>query len=159
MNFESIKKVFSSPYEVVLFLVFLAFYILPITIPGWLSVWINSSIGLAIIVMVTIYMFLYYSPILGISTIIVAYEILRRSSIVQHNNYATQPYKFPIEEKTTDTISRNVNEVFVPFSDNSLEEEVISKDMPIGQSPMIDILDNQTSFLPVVSKTHGSSSV
>jgi len=149
-----------TPIEIVIFLAFLAFLLMPTSIPTCISLWINSSIGLGLVVIITTYMFFYYSPILGIFTIVVAYELLRRASIPQYNNYAVQLDTKPIEETVANTISTVVSDSYVPFSDKSLEEEVISKDAPVGQSAVLNFVDTTVSFVPIAAKNiNGSSAI
>ena len=164
MNFSSIKKML-SPLEILIFVVFMVFVIVPINIPTEMSVWINSSIGLGIIVILTIYMFFYFSPILGIFTIYVAYELLRRASVIHYNNYAIQQdYNEQQNYNQPDTISEDSLSVVgkslgTTILDSSLEEEVIITQAPVGQSTFINLVDNTTSYSPVSAKMEGTSSI
>ena len=83
MKFDFLKSV--SPLEIFLFIVFVVYILFPINTPDFLIPIINSSFGLAIILIITLSLFFYTTPILAILSILVAYEIIRRSCNSKNN--------------------------------------------------------------------------
>lgn len=78
MKFDFLKSI--SPLEIILFIVFVIYILFPIKTPNVLIPFINSSFGLALILIATLYLFFYTTPILAILAILVAYELIRRSN-------------------------------------------------------------------------------
>jgi len=96
-------------------------------------------------------MLFYTTPILGVLTIFVAYELLRRSSnglsrakvpIVRHT--PSQPKK--------DMEMKKMN----PTVEVTLEEEVINKMAPVGKSTVSEKVVG-SSYKPVNNKLEGAS--
>jgi hypothetical protein len=151
MKFPSINSV--SPLEVVLFVVFLLYLIFPIPTPAFLIPYVNTNLGIAVIVILAIYMLLYTTPILGVLTLIVAYELLRRSS-----NGLVRP-KVPLVRHTPSQPRKDKEMAQLnPTKEISLEEEVVNQMAPVGQSPVLgEVLD--TPFKPRQEKLEGVSAV
>ena len=151
MKFPSINSV--SPLEVVLFVVFLLYLIFPIPTPAFLIPYVNTNLGIAVIVILAIYMLLYTTPILGVLTLIVAYELLRRSS-----NGLVRP-KVPLVRHTPSQPRKDKEMAQLnPTKEISLEEEVVNQMVPVGQSPVLgEVLD--TPFKPRQEKLEGVSAV
>ena len=78
MKLPSLNSV--SHLEVVLFVIFLLYLIFPIPTPFMIKPYINSNIGMALVILITLYMLFYTTPILGILAVFVAYVLLYRSS-------------------------------------------------------------------------------
>ena len=105
---------------------------------------------------VTISLFLYTSPILGVLYIFVVYEVLRR------NHYSAPASQIPIgtmqmatrvpksvpTQQEKDLELRAMN----PSNGKSLEEEVIEVKAPIGKSDLTSALV-QSSVQPVAEKS------
>ena len=151
MKFPSINSV--SPLEVVLFVVFLLYLIFPIPTPAFLIPYVNTNLGIAVIVILAIYMLLYTTPILGVLTLIVAYELLRRSS-----NGLVRP-KVPLVRHTPSQPRKDKEMAQLnPIKEISLEEEVVNQMAPVGQSPVLgEVLD--TPFKPRQERLEGVSAV
>jgi len=141
----------ASPLEIVLFVVFLLYLLFPIPTPAFLIKYVNTNISIALIVIIALYMLFYTTPILGVLTIFVAYELLRRSSnglsrakvpIVRHT--PSQPKK--------DMEMKKMN----PTVEVTLEEEVINKMAPVGKSTVSEKVVG-SSYKPVNNKLEGAS--
>jgi hypothetical protein len=98
-------------------------------------------------------MLLYTTPILGVLTLIVAYELLRRSS-----NGLVRP-KVPLVRHTPSQPRKDKEMAQLnPTKEISLEEEVVNQMAPVGQSPVLgEVLD--TPFKPRQEKLEGVSAV
>lgn len=66
--------------ESVLLVVFIIYLIFPIHTPHFVAPYIESPLGMIVILCVAIYLFVYSSPVLAVLFLFVAYELLRRSS-------------------------------------------------------------------------------
>jgi hypothetical protein len=141
-----------SPLEIFLFVLFLVYLVFPVPTPKMLSPWIDSSIGMVIIFMVTLYLFFYTNPILGILSVFVAYELLRRSSLIMARTSIVM--NTPSQErKDVQLQDMNPPPIFFP----TLEEEVVSQMAPLGVSD--PSVYQASSFKPVSDKLSGGSVV
>ena len=139
-----------SPLEIAVLVIFVIYIIFPFKTPAFLSGTVNTPIGLVVLLVVTLYLFFYINPILGIVYIFVAYELIRRSSLVRKgssDNYMVR--SSPSEVQRASEMSQ-MNPVRVV----SLEEDVITKMAPsqIFHDNTID-----TGFKPVTERVVGAS--
>jgi len=140
-----------STLDYILIALFVLFLILQIEIPAFLAEMIDTPVGIATVIIVALYMFLYTNPILGVLSLIVAYEILRRSS-KKTGRYALTQY-LPTQT-TRDTEMRAMN----PVKKVTLEEDIVAKMAPIGVSNQSgEVID--TPFRPVSEETHSASAL
>ena len=131
----------------ILFVIYLIFDIYP---TESMAQYIDTPIGMASILIITLYMFVSFSPILGVIALFVAYEVIRRSAKI-NNRVAIIQYTPTQERKNAELKEMN------PVEATTLEEEMVATMAPIGQSNMISY---QTSeFKPVAQDTHGASSI
>ena len=135
-----------SPLEIFLFILFLVYLVFPVPTPPMLSSLVDSSIGMLVVFMVTVYLFFYTNPILGVLSIFVAYELLRRSSIVGKIIMNTPQRNVELKEM-------NPPPIYFP----TLEEEVVSQMAPIGKSEAS--VYQSSSYKPVCDKLTGGSVV
>lgn len=154
---DVLKKLSSK--EMIVMISFILYIILPVQTPSSLIPLINSYIGLIAIFAITVALFVYTTPVLGILFVFVAYELLRRSSIVQpaylEEKTLTQymPDSEPVsfvsqEQKDSDLAKMN------PEQPRSLEEDVVSSSIStIGNGFSF----TSTSFLPVAEDVGGAS--
>jgi hypothetical protein len=153
MNILELKKF--GVLDIVLLALFVIYVVFPIPTPQWLVPYIDSPIGMLVLFTVTVSLFVYRSPILGVLYIFVAYELLRRnhyvppaSPIVADTQYSANrvPQKIPNQsEKNAELNMLN------PPQPLTLEEEIVAKDAPIGVSQLP--VGMQTSFLPSNDKS------
>lgn len=142
MKFDFLKSV--SPLEIILFIVFVMYILFPIKTPDFLIPIINSSFGLALILIATLSIFFYTTPILAILAILVAYEIIRRSNVttVQKPTMHYSTYTAPTQEKK-DNKMLEMN----PIKVETLEEEVVHQMAPVGKSDPSTYIE--TSYKPI----------
>jgi hypothetical protein len=153
MNILQLKKF--GVFDIILLALFVIYVVFPVPTPQWLVPFIDSPFGMVLIFAVAVSLFVYRSPVLGVLFIFVAYELLRRnhyvapaSPIVAETKYSANrvPQKIPTQsEKNTELQSMN------PPQLRTLEEEVISKESPVGVSQLPVGLE--TSFHPANDKT------
>ena len=143
-------KFLQTPFQYFLLILFVLYLILPIETPFILSNLLNSPLGMIILFLITIALFVYVNPILGILYIFVAYEILRRSNQVSGKSaYITYT---PTQTKKDDQMQK-----MNPPKEITLEETIIEKMSPIGKSEPLEYIN--TTFKPVSDKIHGASEV
>ena len=152
MKLPSMNKV--SPLEVILFVIFLLYLVFPIPTPAFLIPIINTNISLGIIIILTLYMLFYTTPILGVLTVFVAYELLRRSSNGLVQNTPTAQH-VPVQPKK-DKEMKEMN----PPKQVSLEESIVNQMAPIGKGlNKGDGAFVESSFKPVSDKLDWGSMV
>lgn len=140
-----------SSLEIVALVIFVLYIIFPFRTPSFLIGVINTPVGLVTILIITLFLFFYTNPILGVVYIFVAYELIRRSSLVSSgaaDNYIVRSSPSEIQKAAEMTVMNPVHVV-------SLEEDVISKMAP-AQVFHQDLGIN-TGFKPVVEKVKDAS--
>ena len=139
-----------SPLEIAALVIFVIYIIFPFKTPAFLLGTVNTPIGLVVLLIVTLYLFFYTNPILGVVYIFVAYELIRRSSLVRRgsaDNYMVR--------SSPSEIQRAVEmEQMNPVRNVTLEEDVISKMAPaqVFHENTID-----SGFKPVAERVVGAS--
>ena len=147
---EIIKKLKITDW--VLIVLFIAFIVAPISIPGPLSVWIDHPLGVAVLLLLTIYLF-YIHPIVGVLFIWVAYELVHRASKVSHT-------KIPIMNYTNPTSQQQLQKEILEtqtVQPLSLEEETVVQYGVYETNPVLT--HYETSFHPIYDYTHNASPV
>jgi len=140
-----------SPIEITALVVFVIYIIFPFRTPSFLVGIVNTPLGLLVILVVTLFLFLYTNPILGVVYIFVAYELIRRTSLVKTgvpDNHIVRSSQSE-NQKTAQMVQMN------PVRTLTLEEDVISKMAPVqvfNSDPAIN-----TGFKPVVEKVKNAS--
>lgn len=162
--------------EMVLLLLFIIYIMFPIATPDVMKPIFSSAVGLLLLFAVTVSLFVYTNPILGILYIFVAYELIRRSSIGA--NYMNTPNAERIgkesrrvhfegeqipEQPASTVPDHNPLEIVLPrapeapnsFAYKSLEEEIVDVRAPVGKSDPIQIASS--TFQPVASNVKNAS--
>jgi uncharacterized membrane protein (DUF485 family) len=121
MKFDSFTKSLSS-LEIVTLVIFIIYVVFPFRTPQFLSGTVNTPIGLIIVLVVTLYLFFYTNPILGVVYIFVAYELLRRSSLAKRGGNDSYMIKYTPDEATRKSNMIKMN----PPVSHTLEEEIVS---------------------------------
>ena len=85
----------------VLFVVYLVFDIHP---TNSMAKYIDTPMGMAATLLVTLYMFMSFSPILGVISLFVAYEVVRRSALI--NNRVAMIQYTPTQTRKTRNLPR-----------------------------------------------------
>lgn len=174
MKLNAFKR-FTVP-EIILLIVFIVYILFPIATPHWLKPMVNSSLGIMVMFALCISLFIYTNPSLGIVSVFVAYEMMRRSAVgINYMNTpsvdmagevsarAEQP---PQHQPTShaDIIRAPLNIVPEPaeepphrFAYQTLEEEVILRRAPIGVSEPLQM--TSSSFQPITSDLKNASLV
>lgn len=137
-------------------LIFFIYLIFPFETPAPLAKLIDSPIGILIIFCVCVYLFVNENIILAFLYLFVAYELFRRSSIVNHVPAASSQYVPRMTEvKKRDTELKKMNEPLHV----SLEEQMIAERAPLGISTVSEYEYTETGFRPLTEKTISGSSI
>ena len=140
------------PVEMVFFVIFVLYIIFPIKTPDMLAPYIDSSLGMVALFCITVALFVYSNPVLGVLYIFVAYEVVRRSSGAAGNQRAVI-MKYTPSQAEKDVDLRNMN----PSVAKTVEEEVIEVRAPIGKPLPTEYV--VTTFKPVSEDLTGASLV
>ena len=141
-----------SPLEVVLFVVFIFYLVFPISTPMVAKPFINTNIGMTVVIIMTLYLLLYTTPVLGILTVFVGYELLRRSSTGNEINPSVSLVKNTPAQTQKNKKMAKMN----PPKELSLEEETINNHAPVGKSGFPEVYV-ESSFKPVSDNVLGAS--
>jgi hypothetical protein len=147
MKFPFLQKNI-SPIEIVLAIIFVIYLALPIETPSNLGPIIDSPVGYLVMFCFTIYLFLHAHPVLGVLSVFVAYELIRRSSVFTGTNSYMQ---YTPNQTVKDKELHDMN----PPQDRTLEEDVVEKMAPISGTPSTAFID--TGFKPTSEAVHGAS--
>jgi predicted membrane protein len=140
---QSLKSI-----EIFALLLFILFIIFPFKIPFMIANIFDSSFGIILLFIVAIYLFFYTNPMLGIIFILVAYELIRRSSKITGGNYI-------VRDNTTQLEKDIELERLNPQQPVTLEEEVINKMAPARNEFIKG--DYSNDFQAVSDSTIGAS--
>uniref|UniRef100_A0A6C0B012 Uncharacterized protein n=1 Tax=viral metagenome TaxID=1070528 RepID=A0A6C0B012_9ZZZZ len=134
--------------QVVLGILFIIYLIMGYKMPASVSEMIDTVYGKITIAVVFLLLFSYANPILGVLGFIVAFELIRRSTVTT-GSYAMEHY-LPTEAKKDANI--NAMNQF-PYT---LEQEVVKKMAPVretGQS------NSEPTFSPILDDTYDAAPI
>jgi hypothetical protein len=143
--------------EIIIFIVFAFYLVLNIPTPPLLIPYVDSPIGLGTVVILTLYLVLYTTPLLAILSILVAYEFLRRSCAIKTgSNFRPKSTEIhlnqPKEEPNSYIPSEEQKEVIIkemnPEIKVTLEEEVIGEMAPVGKNDSSTFTETSYQNLP-----------
>lgn len=145
---DSIKSL--KPLEIGTLVFFILFIILPVKIPNAFSGVFDSTIGVLVLFIITITLFIYINPILGVIFILVAYELIRRSSLMMGKPITQILSSDNTSQGTKDAELSKMN----PTSSPTLEEDVIQTMAPASK----DFIKLEGSnFKPIMEPVKGAS--
>ncbi len=149
MDFSSYYQTLSK-MEFGMLALFIIYLVVDIYPPEIIASYVDTSIGMLIVLLTTLYVFMTYNPILGVVFLFVAYEIVRRSARV--NNRVPMILHTPSQAKK-DAELAEMN----PAIPETLEEMVVQQMAPIGKSSLISY--TMSEYKPISSDIHNASSI
>jgi hypothetical protein len=149
MDFSSYYQSLSK-MEFGMLALFIIYLVMDIYPPEIMASYIDTSLGMVGILLLTLYVFMNYSPILGVVFLFVAYEIVRRSARV-NNRVPMMMYTPSQARKDAELATMN------PPVAASLEEEVVEKMAPVGKSSLISY--TMSEYKPVSTDIHNASAL
>jgi hypothetical protein len=149
MNFASYYNSLSQ-MEMGMLVLFVLFLVLDIYPPELIASYIDTSVGMVVVLLTALYVFMNFSPVVGIVFLLVAYEIVRRAARV--NNRVPMMVHTPSQaKKDAELASMN------PAQPTTLEEEMVEKMAPVGKSSIISY--TMSEFKPIASDVHNASAI
>jgi hypothetical protein len=139
------KSLNASPLEVVLFMLFVGYLVFQPNTPSVLVPMIDNTFGVVAIIVVAMYLLLFMHPVLGVLSVFVAYEILRRT-----NTRIAPMLHYTDEQPIKDAALKRMN----PPLEKTLEETMVDMMAPIG-SP----IGTTNGAKPMAEKIHNASMV
>ena len=133
--------------HLVLMTLIVLFVVSDIAIPHSLASVIDSSVGNIVVVVIALAMLLNEKPVIGVLSVIAAYELIKRSS-VKTGTHGIRKY-LPSEDKKGSHYSA-LNDFAV-----TLEEEQVQKMVPF-------VVDNSLtgpSYKPVLNASHNATNI
>ena len=159
---EYLKNLFEKKHrgQLILNILLIIYLILGTRLPNSLSNMIDTPIGKIIIALGALILFMNSNPILGVIIILVAFEMIRRSSnkvsnVDYNTGYSTEfnpsldPY-YPTEEKKWSPFSAHHQ---FPYT---LEQEVVKKMAPIRNK---NYSKKKYSYKPILDDLHDAAPV
>ena len=119
-----------APFEILLGIGFLCFLLFPRMIPLDIAKFIESSLGIIILLCISILFFVYAHILISILFVIVVYELIRRSSKTTQQLH--QLHYSPTQH-TRDLVMQSLNTTTI-----SLEEEIVSRMTPHDSNKYIE---------------------
>jgi hypothetical protein len=159
-----------STLEIIVFVAFIVYLIFNVQTPSFLIGTVDSPVGVIVLMLLVLYLFIYTNPILGILGLFVAYEMIRRSSMMVSG-------KVPMIQYTPTQIQkeRQMSEMNIPKAfeqpmmhqepmfqdrgsknqdDSTLEVEMVQSMAPLMNAPSGYV---ETAFKPVMENVHNAS--
>ena len=131
-----------SIYEIVLFILLIAYLVSNVSTPYYLSQHINNSFTYLSLIIIVILIYLYSNPILAILFGIVAFVFINRS---KH----TAPEMIKPTQKNKNKALKNLNQ---NLNQKTLEEDIVKQ---MIKKPMNILGPDQ--YHPVICDAHGAS--
>jgi hypothetical protein len=142
------KKI--STLEIIVFIIFVFYLVFQVQTPTFLMPYLSSPFGIVFVLIVTLCVFFYTNPVLGVLALFVAYELIRRSTIVT-GKVVTVKYTPTQIRKDLDMVALN------PPKEVTLEEDIVATMAPLGVSEQSAYL--MTSFKPAAENIHNASPI
>jgi hypothetical protein len=145
---ESFSSLFKKQHmgELVLVILLIIYMILGLKTPEPIANLIDTLVGKIVIIVVVIYLFMHANPILAVLALLVAFDLMRRSSMATGLD-ALQKFA-PSEEKKSSQFT-----AFNQFP-YTLEQEVVAKMAPIMKSGSSL---TQASYKPLLDNLYDAS--
>jgi hypothetical protein len=139
-----------SKYEATLLVLFIIYLIFDIQPPDMFAAIIDTPLGMVFVLLLTLMNFMKSNVILGVVGLFVAYEVVRRSARV--NN------RVPMTMYTPSQMNKDIELVQMnPPQDKTLEEEMVDKMAPVGNSSLITY--TMSEYKPVATEIHNASTI
>lgn len=145
----SVKKFIKAEksHQLLLSVVFVIYILLNVQTPKMLAGLVDNLVGNVVVVLVALTILMNSHPVVGVLALVVAYELIRRSS-VSTGTYAIANYLSSEKEKIEDFAKYNDFPV-------TLEEEVVSKMAPLVRNDDAPY----SEYTPVLDDLHDAAGV
>lgn len=137
--------------EWIILALMIAFIVMPLPIPQFAADQIASVPGVACVLAANVAILVYASPYLGVTAILVASELIRRS----YRANETRPgYAPPVARADTNIATRTRPATQSAFTERTLEENIVDKLAPVGKAPVAEFVE--TDFKPMYDNVHNA---
>ena len=147
---DSLTSLFKKEHvgQMALTILFLIYLIMGYKTPEPIANVIDTLVGKIVVVIVALSLFIHVNPILGVLGLLVAYDLIRRSSISTGSD-ALQRY-MPTQQK--------VNSQFTAFNQfpYTLEQEVVKKMAPLNKTSEF-LTGPSASYKPLLDNTRDAA--
>jgi hypothetical protein len=159
-----------STLEIIVFVAFIVYLIFNVQTPSFLIGTVDSPVGVIVLMLLVLYLFIYTNPILGILGLFVAYEMIRRSSMMVSGKVPMIQYTPTQIQKERQMSEMNIPKAFEqpmmhqePMfqdrrsqnqNDSNLEVEMVQSMAPLMNTPAGYV---ETAFKPVMENVHNAS--
>jgi hypothetical protein len=134
--------------QLILVILFILYLVLGMKMPDPIANVIDTNAGKIVVCILALALFAYSNPILGILGVIVAYELIKSSSITT-GSAALEKY-YPTEEKKWSPFSATHQ---FPYT---LEQEVVKKMAPVRPP---NYVNTPAKFKPILDDQHDAAPV
>jgi hypothetical protein len=147
---ESLTSLFNKEHrgELILAVLLVLYLVMGFKTPDSVANVVDTLIGKVVILMIVVYLFAFFHPILAVLALFVAFDLIRRSS--QSTGISALQKYAPTEEKKSSQFSA-YNQF--PYT---LEQEIVAKMAPVMQSGSSI---TQASYKPLLDNLHDASSI
>jgi len=159
-----------STLEIIVFVAFIVYLIFNVQTPSFLIGTVDSPLGVVIVMLLVLCLFIYTNPVLGILGLFVAYEMIRRSSMMVSGKVPMIQYTPTQIQKERHMTEMNIPKAFEqpmmlqePLNhdsmnktqnDTELEVEMVKSMAPLMNSPTSYV---DTTFKPILENVHNAS--
>jgi hypothetical protein len=146
---ELLNSLFSKKNigQLILAILFIIFLLSNFSVPYSWAKLIDTKIGVVIIVVILILLVCYINPIVSILAVLVAYELMKRSTIMVNKNNLEDYY--PVQEKKWSPF--NAHHQF-PYT---LEQEIVNK----MTTNVFHSVPSKSSYKPIVDNNYNAFSL
>lgn len=135
--------------QIILIILFIIYLIMGYNTPEPIASIIDTTYGKIFVILIALVLFAFTNPVLGIIGFLVAYELIRKSSI-STGTYGLDKYLPTETKKFTELTALNQ----FPYT---LEQEVVKKMAPIRQQN--DTIQEGTTFVPVLDNLYDAAPI
>ena len=146
MNFKELIEA-EKRNQTLLAIILIIYIILNVKTPNMLAKLIDNLVGYIVVIIITIIIFANSHPIVGILTIVAAYELIKRSS-VSTGTHAIRNYLESEKSKVDDFSSYNDFPI-------TLEEETVNKMAPL----VVNNDEPSSEFKPILDVQHDAANI
>jgi len=152
MDFKKIFKSLSK-LEVLLLIVFIIYIVFPIETPSYLMTSVVSPLGMLIIFITSVYLFFHANSIVAVIYVLVAYELLRRSS--QKNGKVIlkeyKPHRNPTKNHNNGIA--NPNSIFNPSKNNGTFDSSLVLENMVPNMNNSNMMNPDLNNIPIITSS------
>jgi hypothetical protein len=141
-----------NPIEIIFLVIIAVFVLFPIPLPSQIFPLVNSNLGLAMLVLLALYLLLNTTPLIGVFSVFAIYVFMTRCS--SGINFMNTPSNTLTKSENVKK-TNNMKKMNKPENEKTLEEQMVDVMAPVGQSPTQDEFID-TNFKPVNSNVNAS---